>query len=256
MILKIYKSFYVMVVVLFTYNTFSFSAKSGEVFIENQQQAVTCESLSDILGKYMIQESAEKNMTPSDDFNTVFYQCNEGDNNQFFIDNTMNDMSASDFNQESQVVSKIETGKSYQCSDCKKIFSSRCNLKRHVNVVHLGIKKYSCLKCFKKFGQQRQLMHHLATIHNKNHKKNKKPNEKKEVEKQSTNNKKNDAFICEKCGKSFSQKGNLKRHEKSHARIKEYRCEICKKDFSQKQSLITHQQSKTHNKQVLAELKK
>ncbi|XP_037772989.1 putative zinc finger protein 702 [Penaeus monodon] len=60
-------------------------------------------------------------------------------------------------------------------------------------------------------------------------------------------------FVCEVCGKNFSQKSHLNVHvrvhtkEKLHTREKPYSCEICNKPFSEKSHLVRH--NKVHTKE-------
>lgn len=54
-------------------------------------------------------------------------------------------------------------------------------------------------------------------------------------------------YNCRHCSKGFTQRGNLKTHERSvHTKEKPYACEICGKSFSQKGNMMTH--LRTHNK--------
>ena len=48
-------------------------------------------------------------------------------------------------------MSIFQLGKLYQCTQCSKSYTSR-NLKRHLNTVHLKMKKFKCVHCGKAFG--------------------------------------------------------------------------------------------------------
>ena len=75
------------------------------------------------------------------------------------------------------------------CKTCQKSYSSRQNLKNHINEVHFKIKNHKCNECGKPFSQNKSLKRHMELVHEKQKK-----------------------FKCEHCMKAFSQKGNMKRH--------------------------------------------
>lgn len=60
-------------------------------------------------------------------------------------------------------------------------------------------------------------------------------------------------FRCEKCGKYFAQRGNLKAHVKTHLRLQPYECrlESCKKRFTQLGNMKAHQ-NKYHSGSLAA----
>ncbi|XP_073467948.1 uncharacterized protein [Aquarana catesbeiana] len=55
-------------------------------------------------------------------------------------------------------------------------------------------------------------------------------------------------YSCPECGKCFSQNSNLYKHQRSHTGQKPYSCPECGKCFSVKSSLDTHQRSHTGEK--------
>ena len=78
---------------------------------------------------------------------------------------------------------------SFTCSQCNKSFSSKQNLEKHLDSVHLKLKPFNCNQCDKSFPSKQNLDRHTDTVHLKIK-----------------------AFECTKCNESFSLKHHLKSH--------------------------------------------
>ena len=57
-------------------------------------------------------------------------------------------------------------------------------------------------------------------------------------------------YSCDKCGKSFVQKFNLKRHKVTHTGQKPISCNLCERVFADKGRLNTHKKTSLHLKKV------
>ena len=89
-----------------------------------------------------------------------------------------------------------------KCSICKKTFTLKDSLKKHIKLVHEEKKPYSCQICDKKFPRIKELRKHINAVHL-----GKKPNK------------------CSTCEKMFYAKGDLKSHIKRvHEKQKPYSC--------------------------------
>ena len=51
------------------------------------------------------------------------------------------------------------------CHICGRIFTKKCDLKRHVNQVHFGLRPYSCNCCDQSFKRRTQLKAHMVKFH-------------------------------------------------------------------------------------------
>ncbi|XP_051246768.1 gastrula zinc finger protein xFG20-1-like isoform X8 [Dicentrarchus labrax] len=108
--------------------------------------------------------------------------------------------------------------KPFSCSVCKKCFSWRRGLRRHLRT-HTGEKPFSCSACDKSFSLKGILKHHMTTHTGE------KP------------------FSCSVCDKSFGYKHGLQDHMRTHTGEKPFNCSVCHKSFRQKSHLQMHMQS-------------
>lgn len=108
------------------------------------------------------------------------------------------------------------------CPECHKTFSTKGNLKNHINVIHQGIKLFNCTfqGCNSKFSNKSRLEVHIRTHFGQ------KP------------------FQCPICNKSFNEKGNLKTHMKFHSPDRPFQCNLCSKNYKTKGHLKDHIQVK------------
>lgn len=113
------------------------------------------------------------------------------------------------------------SSKGYICEICSKCFTSRDNLKIHLNTVHAenaDSLKRICPHCRKYFKNKHCLQNHINALHGKT------------------------GFMCDLCGQSCKSKAVLTEHMKRiHIKIKGYRCSKCKALFKNHRLLQEHQ---------------
>ena len=106
----------------------------------------------------------------------------------------------------------------FQCDICDKLFSSKSNLKKHIDTIHLKLKSHKCEECGKTFNQKGNLKYHVNSVHLKI-----KP------------------YKCEECWKTFGSEQDLKRHKDAvHLKLKPFKCDECGISFATEGNLKTH----------------
>lgn len=98
--------------------------------------------------------------------------------------------------------------KSFKCSICERFCANKCDLLKHINMVHAKMKHYSCDFCEKLYYFKSAVINHIAQIHVMPH-----VNPKPFYDK-------NRPFKCTSngCPKFFKTKASLERHQKlSHS---------------------------------------
>lgn len=107
----------------------------------------------------------------------------------------------------------------FQCDHCKKMFSNKSSMRRHI-YSHINLKPHVCKKCSKKFRTKTILQNHINKFHS-------------EV---------NEPFLCNICDKTFKLEENLCLHIASHIKNENsYKCVYCNKKFSYHLLLLQHE---------------
>ena len=153
-------------------------------------------------------------------------------------------------NFETALTSTSEKEASLAQITCSKTFYSPKGIRKHVKVVHEGIKDFNCDQCEKAFSKRIDLERHLSTTHN---------NTEEEIDYDLFDNpfvdkrKPNDdvqTYKCDLCNKIFNNSSKLSKHIIiMHEQSEEYQCEYCDKKFSIKGTLTRHVLTE-HNESV------
>ncbi|XP_059618621.1 oocyte zinc finger protein XlCOF6-like [Phlebotomus argentipes] len=108
----------------------------------------------------------------------------------------------------------------YVCSECGKRFTTKGNLQSHMTI-HMPDEMrliFPCPYCEKKFSQKICVEGHITACHDRDN-----------------------AFICEECGKSCNTKGALGQHMETHIKEYNFQCQICSKKFKTRLQVKRHE---------------
>jgi KRAB domain-containing zinc finger protein len=114
----------------------------------------------------------------------------------------------------------IHSGSYFFCDQCSKVYKNKQIFDSHLKTHESGYVKpiYKCEHCFKSLTTKYSLALHMKSVH---------LGQKK-------------VYLCQICGKKFSQRSSYKQHCNAHNGIKPYKCDICEKAFVYHKSLKEH----------------
>ena len=112
---------------------------------------------------------------------------------------------------------KRQSNGKFACDKCKFETVKRCDIKRHKDAVHVGV-KYRCNQCTVEYGSEELVKGHIDSVHNGHY-----------------NN-------CNLCAKKFEQPKALKRHIKvfHEGIITVSKCKECDKTFKHHSAMRYH----------------
>lgn len=131
-----------------------------------------------------------------------------------------------------------------ECQLCQKVYASERSLSKHVKMQH-GEKKFECWHCSKKTSFKHSLQTHIQNCHmNVSHKCPKCPREYNSAtslwKHKLSHNQRIKTYLCEQCGKEFSNKCRLRCHLLTHSALKTFVCHVCGKGFNSYNNLYQH----------------
>ena len=148
-----------------------------------------------------------------------------------------------------------------ECSICRKSFSARYKLVRHVKGVHDKIKDYKCDNCSYECSQKSSLNMHIMDVHMKDFKCDQcdyatgrkyylSVHIRKHHSNETPKSRDNPNHKCDQCGKTFCNKQKLQYHVKCiHDKIRDYKCDFCNHASTSKYNLGVHVRGVHSNKE-------
>ena len=142
----------------------------------------------------------------------------------------------------------IGNRKSHQCNECSKVFKRSADFKRHVNIVHRGIKDFQCNLCGKSFDKSIHLKEHIQVVHEGIKFKCEICGDEVassytlKIHMKRLHQENSKTFLCDKCSFAAFSKTELEVHvEAVHEAGKNtYCCDKCGKSFNRRQYLKNH----------------
>lgn len=112
----------------------------------------------------------------------------------------------------------------FQCTNCTKRFRSYSDLLEHQKK-HTKAYPFLCWECGKKFRHGVTLTRHVERVHHSGEPMTEKPSP---------------TFTCAQCGKTFTSRRCLLKHDNFHHKGLRFPCEFCGKGFFGKDALVRH----------------
>ncbi|CAN9503201.1 unnamed protein product [Ophioblennius macclurei] len=184
------------------------------------------------------------------DYNSAAHQiCRMRDGDELYLDAKQQEDVAEIKTEGDFIRTNLETGGSFKCIKCCKVFSTPHGLEVHVRRSHSGTRPFECGICGKTFGHAVSLDQHRA-VHSQERSFSCKICGKsfKRSSTLSTHlliHSDTRPYPCQYCGKRFHQKSDMKKHTFIHTGEKPHKCQVCGKAFSQSSNLITHSRKHT-----------
>ena len=123
----------------------------------------------------------------------------------------------------------------YYCELCPKKYTAAATLRKHHLTFHEKRKDFHCKICSISFAWKKTLKHHMEQ-----HTQNIEEQDLQEVD--NLEDQESLKFQCDKCDKSYTAAGTLKKHQQTiHEKRKDFACNICNASFAWKNSLKYHQ---------------
>ncbi|XP_052893435.1 zinc finger protein 62 homolog [Anopheles moucheti] len=136
------------------------------------------------------------------------------------------DVCGKDFRYENslRVHKRLHTGvKKFKCDVCEREFSTKAPMLRHMKVHESG-REMACVVCGLVYYKKVDLEIHQSKKH---------PDH-------ASVGKVKPILRCDKCGKEFTKKSNLKAHSYTHEEVYRFPCKQCSQSFKQRAGLLNH----------------
>ncbi|XP_046353030.1 myoneurin-like [Haliotis rufescens] len=138
----------------------------------------------------------------------------------------------------------------FRCTQCGVAYIRKSNLTRHMRTVHSNAFHLKCRSCNIVTKTERELRNHCLEVHNNNS-----PFECEEegcnyrtykydfLRRHKQIHSEQRDYVCDKCGKTFSQQAGLLSHHRTCYHLQEYLCDVCGQAFNHYQSMKSHRRS-------------